>query len=136
MCRNRLRKAKATLEQDLVRDKYTGQNRKAKESVLPLIYKKGELMITDMEKAEVINQSFPFSSQVVRLPISLKSLILGVSREAGREIPPTISKEQVQDHFMKLHSHKSIELGGILRKLADVVAKPLYLKSDKSCWSG
>lgn len=79
MCRNRLRKAKATPEQDLVRDKYTGQKRKAKESVLPLIYK-GELVTTDMEKAEVINEFFPFSSQVVRLPTSLKSLIQQVWR--------------------------------------------------------
>lgn len=66
-----------------------------------------------MEKAEAINEFFPsVFSEVVRLPTSLKSLILqvGVGR---RKVPPTISKEQVQDHLMKLHSHKSIELDGI-----------------------
>lgn len=33
--------------------------------------------------------------------------------EWGREVPPTISEEQIQDHLTKLHSHKSIELDGI-----------------------
>lgn len=75
MCRNGFRKAKAILEEDLVRDKYTGQKRKAKERVLPLIHKKGELVTTDKEKAEVIN-GLPQSSQVVRLHPSLKSLNL------------------------------------------------------------
>lgn len=58
MCRNGLRKAKAILKQDLARDKYPGQKRMAKESVPPLIYKKGELVTTDMQLAEVINEFF------------------------------------------------------------------------------
>ena len=35
--------------------RYIGQIRKAKESVLPLVDEKGELVTTDMEKAEVLN---------------------------------------------------------------------------------
>lgn len=58
----------------MVRDKYKGQKRKAKESVLPLIYKDGELVTTDMEKAEVISEFFP--SVFIGSQASLKSLIL------------------------------------------------------------
>lgn len=60
MCRDRVRIAKAKLEQDLARGakkkkglcNYTGQKKKTKESVCSLISKKGELMATDMEKDE------------------------------------------------------------------------------------
>jgi len=64
-CRDRTRKAKTQMELNLVRDvknnkmgffSYTGQNRQAKENVLPLIYEKGELAPSDIEKAEVFNE--------------------------------------------------------------------------------
>jgi len=38
--------------------RYTGQKRQAKESVPSLINKKRELTSSDMEKAEVLNESF------------------------------------------------------------------------------
>ena len=38
--------------------KYIAQKRQAQESVLPLVNEKGELAMTDMEKAEVLNEFF------------------------------------------------------------------------------
>ncbi|GAB0178027.1 hypothetical protein GRJ2_000268000 [Grus japonensis] len=60
MCRDGLRKAKAQLELNLTRNaknkkdfyRYVGQKRKIKENVLSLT---GELVTTNMEKAEVLN---------------------------------------------------------------------------------
>ncbi|KAK4822101.1 hypothetical protein QYF61_009801 [Mycteria americana] len=62
-----VRKAKAQLELNLVRDaknnkrgfyRYINQKRKVKESVPPLTNKNGDLVSTDEEKAEVLNNFF------------------------------------------------------------------------------
>ena len=38
--------------------RYIGQKRQAKESIPPLVNKKGEFVITDTDKAEVLNEFF------------------------------------------------------------------------------
>ncbi|KAM6103455.1 uncharacterized protein LJ206_014212 [Theristicus caerulescens] len=62
-----MRKAKAQLELNLVRDaknnkkgfyRYINQKRKVKESIPPLMSKTGKLITTDKEKAEVLNNFF------------------------------------------------------------------------------
>ena len=66
MCRDGIRNAKVQMELKLARDvknnkgflRYTGQKRQAKESVPSMINKKRELTSSDMEKAEVLNESF------------------------------------------------------------------------------
>ena len=67
MCGDGIRKVKAWMELSLARDaknnrkrfyRYIAQKRKAKESVLPLMDEKGELVMTDMGKAEVLNNVF------------------------------------------------------------------------------
>lgn len=73
MCKDGVRKSKAKLEQDLARDvksnkkefrKYIGQKKKGQEESTSLYLsanKKGELVMTDTEKAEVLNEFFCFS---------------------------------------------------------------------------
>lgn len=64
MCGDGMWKAKAQMELRLARDvknnkkgfyRYAGQKREAKESARLLINEKGELITTDMEKAEGLN---------------------------------------------------------------------------------
>ncbi|KFQ99157.1 hypothetical protein Y956_03676, partial [Nipponia nippon] len=64
LCKDGIRKAKALLEQNLVRDaknnkkgfyRYINQKRKVKESVPPLMRSSGELITRGEEKAEVLN---------------------------------------------------------------------------------
>ena len=63
MCRNGIRKAKAWMKLSFARVaknnkgfyRHIRQKRKAKDSVPPLMDEKGELVTTDMEKAEVLN---------------------------------------------------------------------------------
>ena len=81
--RDGIRKAKAWMELILPRDekndrkrfcRYIAQKRKAKESVPPLMDEKGELVMTDMQKPEGLNNIcasvFPASqaSQVFHFP--------------------------------------------------------------------
>ena len=67
VCRDRIRKAKAQMELNLVRDatdnkkgfyRYIGRRRQAKESVLPPMKGNGELASSDIEKAEVLSECF------------------------------------------------------------------------------
>ena len=82
VCRDRIRKAKAQKELNLVRDvkdnkkgfyRYVGRRRWAKESVSPLMKGNGELASSDIEKAEVLMSALPQSSWVVRLPVSART---------------------------------------------------------------
>jgi len=55
---------------------YIAQKRQAQESVLPLVNEKGELAMTDMEKAEVLNEIFALVFVATRILIFLMSLKL------------------------------------------------------------
>ena len=87
VCRDGIRKAKAQLELNLARDvknrkkgfyRCVGQKRKTKEKVHhprpPPINKTGDLVTTDVEKAEVLDDCFPPFSPAVTVPTSLESL--------------------------------------------------------------
>ena len=85
VCRDRIRKAKAQIELDLVRDvkdnkkgfhRYIGRRRQAKECVPPLMKGNGDLASSYVEKAEVISECFHQSSPVVRLPVSARTMSL------------------------------------------------------------
>ena len=67
MCRDRIRKAKALTELNLARDaksnknvfySYIGRKRKTKKSLTSLTNEDGELVTTDVKKAEVLNNFF------------------------------------------------------------------------------
>ncbi|KFZ50921.1 hypothetical protein N321_00760, partial [Antrostomus carolinensis] len=103
LCRGEVMKAKAQLELNLARDarknkkgfySYVNQKRKAKESISPLMSNNSDLVTTDEEKAEVLNNFFasvftgnlsPHSSQVDGPQ----------DRDQGDKVPPTVRENQI-----------------------------------------
>ena len=117
-CTDRITKAKAQMELNLVRDmkskkkgcyRTTDQKRQTRESVLPLINERGELTSTGMEKAEVL--SIFFASVFTATQASHISHIPEPSGRALRsETPLTVREDQVQDCRMRLNVYKSMGL--------------------------
>lgn len=63
-------------------------------------------MTTKMEKAEILNEFFPFQlSLVVSLPRSLESLNLKV-RDRGNKVLPTVGVDQDLDHLRNVYIQK------------------------------
>ncbi|KFQ63342.1 hypothetical protein N334_13791, partial [Pelecanus crispus] len=103
LCREEVRQAKAQLELNLARDvknnkkgfyKYINQKRKVKESVPPLMNKNGDLVSTDKEKAEVLNNFFAsvFTGNLSPHPSQIDGLKDG---DQGGKAPPTVREDQV-----------------------------------------
>lgn len=96
------------MEQNLARDvknnkkklyMQMSQKRKARESV-PLINEKGEQVTKNLERAEAPSEFFAsvFTDSQAS-PFSQAPLPPGGGW--GNEVPPSVRKEQVQDHLMK-----------------------------------
>ena len=133
MCRDRIRKAKAQMELNLVRDatdnkkgfyRYIGRRRQAKESVLPPMKGNGELASSDIEKAEVLNECFASvftGGQASHVCQDHEPLGEGV----GSGFCPTVTVEQVRVLLMKLNVCKSKRPDDIhprvSKEMADVI---------------
>ncbi|KFQ63779.1 hypothetical protein N334_06073, partial [Pelecanus crispus] len=102
-CGDGVGKAKAQLELNLARDvknnrkgfyRYVSQKRKAKESIPPLMNKNANLVSTDKEKAEVLNNLFAlvFTGNLSPHPSRVDGPQDG---EQGGKAPPTVREDQV-----------------------------------------
>ncbi|KFV69128.1 hypothetical protein N307_09661, partial [Dryobates pubescens] len=102
LCRNEVRKAKAQLELNLARDvkknkkgfcRHIDQKRKVKENV-PLMSNSGELVSTDEEKAEILNNFF--ASVFTDNPSPPSSCVDGPQEgDQGDKVLPTVCEDRV-----------------------------------------
>ncbi|GAB0182265.1 mitochondrial enolase superfamily member 1 [Grus japonensis] len=114
--RNQVRKAKALMELNLARDikgnkksfyRYVSDKRKTRESVDPLQKEVGNLVIQDMEKAEVLNDFFA-SAFTSKCSSHTTQVTEGKGREWENEEPPTVGEDQVQEYLRNLKVHKTM----------------------------
>jgi len=103
---------------------YDNQKRKVQASVPPLKNKNGDLVLTDKEKAEVLDKFFLPQSPMASLliPPELMDCKMGTR---GKSLP-TLRENQVRDHLRNLKK----------RKMADAVARSLSNIFERSWQRG
>ena len=121
--------------------KFINSKRRTRENLHSLLDEAGNVTTEDEEKADVLNAFFTsvFKSQTCYPQVSPLSDLAVLAGEQTK--PPTIQEETVRDlQRLQLDCHKSMGLDEIhprvLRKLAEVVAKPLSIIYQRSLLMG
>ncbi|KAK4806811.1 hypothetical protein QYF61_005607 [Mycteria americana] len=144
-CRDAVRKAKVQLELKLAKDvknnkkgffRYVSSKQKHREDRGPLLNRAGKLVTNNADKAEILSTFFASVFTGIAGP-----QITGSSSYDSTCVDPPVAEEGLVCGLLQgLDPHKSTGLDGIhpgvLREVADIVARPLSIISEKLWRSG